>query len=70
MGWNSWNKFAGRVDDALRVLEESLRARGAHEEAFASLAKLHRAAGNWQALLSVSRAARDWNSHCRPVSTT
>jgi tetratricopeptide (TPR) repeat protein len=44
----------GRVDDALRVLEESLRARGAHEEAFASIAKLHRVAGNWQALVDAT----------------
>jgi sirohydrochlorin ferrochelatase len=28
--------------------------RGAHEEAFASLAKLHRAAGNWQALVDAT----------------
>jgi lipopolysaccharide biosynthesis regulator YciM len=41
---------AGRLDDALRTLEESLRARGAHAEAFAALARLHRSAGNWQAL--------------------
>lgn len=45
---------AGRFDEALRVLEESLRARGAHEEAFASLAKLHRAAGNWPALVEAT----------------
>jgi tetratricopeptide (TPR) repeat protein len=45
---------SGRVDDALRVLEESLRARGAHEEAFASIAKLHRAAGNWQGLVDAT----------------
>jgi tetratricopeptide (TPR) repeat protein len=45
---------AGRLDDALRTLEESLRNRGAHEEAFASLAKLHRAAGNWQALVDAT----------------
>jgi tetratricopeptide (TPR) repeat protein len=42
---------AGRSDEALQALEESLRARGAHEEAFASLAKLHRSAGNWPALV-------------------
>jgi tetratricopeptide (TPR) repeat protein len=42
---------AGRIDEALRALEESLRARGAHEEAFASLAKLHRSAGHWPELV-------------------